>query len=166
MGQLNIKDLGVCDVTFDGTSLGEAAGAVIFREELTEAPVKENSKGDVDDIITGSTVTVEIPLARNSLAELAVIMPHASYDDVAGTLIMSNPVNISLAALAKELILKPIVDGIVSVTPTDWLTVYKCSPRTAVELTFDEETQRIFTVTFKAYPNDGGAKWGMAEPVA
>lgn len=165
MAQLDIKDLGICDVEFDGTSLGQSVGAVIFKEVLNEAPVKENSKGDVDDILTGSLVTVDVPLGRSSLLELSKVMPHAVYNAVAGTLVMMNPINISLASKAKELILKPVVDGLVSTTPTDWLTVYKCAPRTTVELPFDEENQRTYAVLFKAYPNDGGAKWGMAEPV-
>ena len=154
-----IKNLGVCNVSFDGTSLGQTFGAVIFREEITSAPVECNEKGKIDDVLTGSNVTVEVPLTNLSLLELSKVLPHATYDAVNDNLIMKNPVGVSLADIAKVMILKPIVDNAVSTDADEWLTLYSAAPLPNLEVTFDKETQRVFTVTFQSYPNEAGEKW-------
>ena len=86
------KDLGPCVLEFDGTSLGQTIGDVLFKAELTAADVKENQHGQtpVDKVHTGILGTVEVPCTRSTMAQLAAIFPEASL--AAGVLTFKNPV--------------------------------------------------------------------------
>jgi len=149
-----IKDLGPCQVLFDNVDIGPTFGDVIFRDTVEERPIQEDQKGttEVDGVFVGRTVEVEAPLSRSSIAKLASVVPGATSGS--GKLTVANIVGKERFANAKELVLKPIVDGSPSTDDTTWLTVFKASPRTELELIYNNEGQRVYKVIFKGYPDD------------
>lgn len=163
MGQSNIKDLGACQILFDDVDLGKSFGDVIFKSEVTSVPIQEDQAGTtpVDEVMTGRTVSIEVPLTRASLEQLVKVIPNASLDG--NVLLVKNPVGTTLADKAKELILKPIVDNVPSGDSSTWLTVFKCAPKETFEITYNNSGQRVFKVTFVAFPDDTsgnvGALW-------
>jgi hypothetical protein len=153
-----IKDLGPCSVVFDEVSLGSTMGGVIFRHTEESRPVREDQMGvtNVDELKVGATCEIEVPLTRSSLGQLSKVIGNSTYT---GTkLEVGVVVGESLLDHAKELILKPIIDSVVSTDPKTWLTVYKAYPRVDLELTYNYENQRVYKVIFKAFP-DGTKFW-------
>jgi len=160
MGQGQIYDLGSCQILFDGVDLGKSFGDVIFRSGVASQPIHEDQAGTtpVDEVITGREVTVEIPLTRASVETLAKVVPNSELSG--DTLKVKNPVGTTLRDTAKELILKPIKDNEPSADPKTWLTVFKASPREDFEIVYNNEGQRVFKVTFVAFPDDTSGNVG------
>jgi hypothetical protein len=52
---------------------------------------------------------------------------------------------------AKQLVIKPICDGVVSTDPSEWVHIYHAYPVPKWELTWDRSTQRIFPITFMVF---------------
>ncbi len=153
-----IKDLGPCEVNFDGVSLGATMGGVIFRHTEESRPVREDQQGvtNVDELKVGASCEIEVPLTRSSLGQLSKVIGNSTYT---GTkLEVGVVVGESLLTHAKVLILKPIIDSVVSTDERTWLTVYKAYPRADLELTYNYENQRVYKVIFKAFP-DGTKFW-------
>lgn len=159
-----MRDLGPCQVVFNGVDLGKTMGGVIFRHTEESRPVVEDQSGvtEVDLIKVGATCEVEVPLTRVSLGQLAVVTGGATYT---GTrLRVAVPVGISLLSLAKTLVLKPYIDGEATTDSTKWLTIYKAYARADYEVVFNNEGQRIYKVVFKAFPDSSnlvGTKPGL-----
>lgn len=150
-----IKDLGPCEVNFDGVSLGATMGGVIFRHTEESRPVREDQQGvtNVDELKVGVSCEIEVPLTRSSLGQLSKVIGNSTYT---GTkLEVGVVVGESLLDNAKVLILKPIIDSVVSTDERTWLTVYKAYPRADLELTYNYENQRVYKIIFKAFPDNG-----------
>ena len=143
-------DLGPCQVVFNSVALGETYGNVSFRYTEETRPIHEDSKGvsPVDEIHVGMSCEVEVPLTRVSLAQLATVIPSAT---VSGTkLTVKSAVGNSLVASAAQLILKPLVGGVAGAAET-WLTVKKAAPKVDVEITYNNENQRVYKAMFKGF---------------
>lgn len=168
MAQGQIYDLGSCEIVFDGTELGKTFGDVIFRSTIVSQPIQEDQAGTtpVDEVITGRTVSVEVPLTRASAEQLSKVIPLSEFDDVNGILKVKNPVGVTLKDTAKELILKPIKDNQAETDASKWLVVHKASPREDLEITFNNDGQRVYKVTFVAFPDDNGYLWSVGKVVA
>lgn len=150
MPQATIKDLGPCTITWDGVDLGKSFGGVVFRDGMTKQAVMEDQLGTtpVDHIITGRQCSVDVPMSRTTLAQLAKVMPGASSG---GSFVrVRNLTGIACASLAKKLVLAPLVDGSAS---SDKLTIFLAYPTPEIELTFNNESQRVYKVVFNAYPD-------------
>ncbi|HOY09614.1 MAG TPA: hypothetical protein PLB05_06010 [Candidatus Omnitrophota bacterium] len=145
-----LKDLGPCQITFDGVDIGKTHGGVTFRDSLVQTEVKEDQAGatPVDHIINGRSIQVEVPMTRSTLAQLMIVLPGAS--SFGSHIRVCNYVGIQRAAYAKQLIITPLVDG---VPQEDSLTIFKASPIPDIELIFDAESQRVYKVIFNAYPD-------------
>ena len=154
MPQLAIKDLGPCQVEWNGTSVGRTFGGVKLKYTLATAPVKEDQEGEaaVDDVTIGiSNCTVEVPCSRSTLAQLEKMIHRSTL--VATVLTMKNSVGQDLYDLSKELVLKPWENGAASMTATEWTTIFKTYPIIDAEVVFDNAGQRIFKVVFHCYPD-------------
>jgi len=152
-----VKDLGPCIIEF-GSDLGPTFGDVLFRYALESRPVHEDQEGvtEVDGVFVGAVCEVEVPLTRTTLANLASVIPGAS-EGTSG-ITVENIVGESRLANAQELILKPIVDGVAG-PETTWLTIFKASPSVDLEVTYNNEGQRVYKVIFKGYPDATGKLW-------
>lgn len=150
-----IKDLGPCGFDWDGgTELSPMFGSVVLKSEQLTAPIKEDGQGDVeiDSVTIGVQGSMEITMTRSTLTQLSKVV-HGSTLTGTAQLEVENQVGEALFASAKEVLIKPMVNNVVSVTNTEWITVFKAYPIHKFEITWDNATQRVFVVEFKIYPD-------------
>jgi len=154
-----IKDLGPCAVIFDGVDLGATQGGVIFRHTESSKTVNTDQAGTtpVDELKTGATCSIEVPLTRTALGQLAKVVGASSY--TGSKLRVKVATGISLLDNAKQLILKPVVNGVTSTTSSEWLTVQKAYAKADFELAYGNEGQRIYKVIFTAFPDANSELW-------
>jgi hypothetical protein len=160
MGSLPVKDLGPCQVLYDSVDLGPTLGGVTFKEELHTKDIMEDGHGDtpVDAIFIGRIVTIECKFTRSSLTQLEAMIESSTKG--ASNLKVVNSVGNAMFADAEELILKPLVDNVASVTAAEWLHIHRAYPVASVELPYDNSGQRVVSVTFKAFPDDATGQVG------
>ncbi len=154
MPALNIKDLGPCQVLWNAINLGPTNGGVTFKEEQHSKDIMEDGHGDtpVDAVTTGKVTSVEANFTRSSLAQLELMIESATKG--ANNLKVVNSVGNAMFAASEELILKPLVDNVPSVTSSEWLHVHRTYPLGAPEFKFDNAGQRVIKVVFKVFPDD------------
>lgn len=153
------RDLGPCVIVWDpdGDNIvfSRTQGGVTFRYEELRAEIHEDQQGETvtDEVTTGATnPELEVPLAEEDLEKLAKIFANASSS--ATYLKVSNPVGASTFADAKEVIVKPIINGAVSVDTGSWLHIHRAYPRVNMEQPYDNSTQRVAVAIFKGFPDD------------
>ena len=154
------KDLGPCGVLFNSNDLGSTLGGVSFRYTEESRPVHEDQKGvtEVDGIKVGASCEVELSLTRSSLALLSIIIGGSSY--TGNVLNVRNEVGRSMYDNAAALVLKPIVNGVVSTSVSTWLTIPKAYPKVDLEVAYNNEGQRVYKVMFKGFPDaSSGLIW-------
>ena len=148
-------DKGPCEIIWGyGESgaayLGKTLGDVKVTEETTASDINEDQAGDaaVNAVLTGSSYTVEVPLTRLSVAQLARILNTVA----SGCVIpLENQVGCDLYSLAKALVIKPLCGNVISQNPCEWVHLYKTYPIPGLDLTYNKDTQRIFPVKFKVF---------------
>ena len=158
-----LLDLGPCVIDYAGGTVvfNKTQGGVKFRYQEFNAPIKEDQSGsetDVDEVSTGAQCSLEVPLTREELADLNYVFGNSSQSS--NYLKVVNPRGESKFAGAVALIVKPIVNGVVSTTNTQWLTIHRASPTVNMELAYDNSGQRVFMVTFKGFPDDASGQVG------
>ncbi len=153
-----LRDLGPAKVIIDpdGTTpvdLGAVLGSIEFKDEVKKKEIKEEASGEtmVDAVFTGREVTLKVPLTRSQLAQLAAVIPGAVL--ATSVLTVSNKVGSPMYASAKKVTVKPIVDGVVSTTESEWLTIYKAYPIASPNWKWDASNQRVTDVTFICFPS-------------
>jgi len=161
MGISPIYDLGPCGVIWNNEDLGATFGDVVLRSEVLGQDVKEDQNGEtpVDRVLTGRNVSVEVPFTRLGFDTLKTIIA----ESVGGTdnvEVNNLVVGHTQYADAKELILKPIVDGAVSTDEDSWIHLFKTVPEENLEITFNNSAQRVFKVTFKVFPSQDSGTLG------
>lgn len=155
MGQGPTLDLGPCQIEFNGVELGETFGDVIFKYTEETRPVHEDSKGvsPIDEIHVGMNCEVEVPLTRMSLEQLVTPMPAAVLNSDESGAVISSLVGSSLANASQKLVLKPLVGGVAG-SEASWLTIFKAAPKVDIEITYNNEKQRVYKTMFKAFVDD------------
>jgi len=73
---------------------------------------------------------------------------------------VSTHVGGAMYASAKEIIVKPVVDNVASVTTSEWLHIHKAYPVPGFEVTYDNAGQRVWRVTFKVFPSETSGQIG------
>ena len=157
------RDLGPCVIVWDEAGVNEVFhktfGGVFFRYEELRAPIGRDQAGEthVSEVTTGATnPEVEAPLTQEECARLR----HSFGDATAGItggqkfLKVRNPVGVDVLPFAKQLIVKPISNGIVSTASGEWLYLHRAFPRIAMETAFDNSGQRVHKVTWKGFPDE------------
>lgn len=151
------KDLGPCSIIWDeggaAIELNPTFGGVTFKDEVLHVEVKEDQQGEtpVDFVHTGRIVELTLPMTRSTLSKLeAAIMGSAVTSD---TIKVSNKVGDAVFALAKEVVIKPLADGVAAAAKT-WLHIHRCYPFSNLEWVYDVANQRVTNVVFKAMPDD------------
>jgi len=160
------KDLGPCVVIWDGRAIdaGTPAGGVVFtktfggvffRYEELQAPIQRDQAGltHVDDVTTGVVnPELEVPLTQEEIGRLDKCFANSVV--AANSLRVSNPVGEAIYTRARQVIVKPVVNGIISLVSTEWLYIHKAFPRITMEQAYDNTAQRCVKVIFKGYPDD------------
>ncbi len=137
----------------DAAYLGKTLGDVKVAMETNVSDINEDQAGDaaVNAVLTGSVITIDVPLTRLSVAELRRIL-HTE-EPAGGPCIVpiENQIGCDLYSLAKALVIKPICGNVISTNPCEWIHFYKTYPVAGLDLTFNKDTQRIFPVKFKVF---------------
>lgn len=153
----NIK-LGTCNVTFDGVDLGLTIGGVELEVTTSTHETKVDQYGEtiVEQIITGRTVKVTVPLGETTLENMVKIMPGATLTTQAGPpikkkVIMKTGAGISLLAIAKPLILHPTV--LVGTDKSEDVLIPLAATSGAIKFAYKHDQERVFNIEFNAYPD-------------
>ena len=160
------KDLGPCIVVWDGREVDPETpaggvifsmtfGGVFFRYEELRAPIKRDQAGetDVDEVTTGAVnPELEVPLTQEQVSKLTECFANSLV--VANALRVSNPVGVAVYPYTRQVIVKPIVDGAISETETEWIYIHRAFPRVTMEEVYDNSGQRCVKVLFKGFPDD------------
>ena len=155
------KDLGPCAVNWDpalaNLNLNPLFGGCHFRQEDLQVDVKEDEHGEtpVDKVQIGKMVEVDVPMSRSSISQLQYVIAGAV--GTATKLTVSNAVGGAVYANAKELILKPIVDGVADPDTETWLHILKAYPKTNLDQAYDNAGQKTTMVTFTGFPDQSTA---------
>lgn len=153
------KDLGPCWVIWDEAGVNvtfkKTFGGVFFRYEELRAPIKRDQAGetDVSEVTTGAVnPELEVPLTQEETRTLNHCFAHS--EAAARFLKVKNPVGVDILPIAKQVIVKPIENGIVSDDPLEWLYIHRAFPRITMEIVYDTSGQRCHKVMFKGFPDD------------
>ncbi len=153
------RPLGPCVVIWDEAGVNvtfqKTFGGVFFRYEELRAPIKHDQMGETDkDEVTTGVVNpeVEVPMTEEEITSL--VHCFADAERVGDTLNIYNPVGERVLPFAKELIVKPIVNGVISITSKEWLYLPRAFPRVTMEQVYDNSGQRTVKVIFKGFPDD------------
>src|SRR5258707_15666222 len=81
MADITKVKLGVCSVVFNGLDLGHTSGGVEFSYKPTHVAINVDLYGEtpVEQFLTGEEVTVKVPLAEFTIANLRVAMPQTEF---------------------------------------------------------------------------------------
>ena len=162
-----IRDLGPCCIVWDsaGTNLDfkPTYGTVTFRSEDNAEDIFEDGQGlaPVDAVFTGRVALLEVPITRPDISTLEAVMHDATKHKSSAKykiLKVPNVVGDNMFPLAKEIILKPLIDNSCSGTSSEWIHIHRCYPMSMYEIGYDNSGQRIYNVTFKCFPDDASGQ--------
>lgn len=159
------RDLGPCFVRWDPSGanidLNPTLGGCRLRDTLNAADIFEDGQGEtpVDGVTKGRIVELEVPMTRFSWHQLSEVIEGSAV--TATKLTVSNAVGKALYANAKEIIIKPTEDNVASGTTSEWTHILKCFPIVDQEIVFDNSTQRVAKILFKAFPDQVTATLGQ-----
>jgi hypothetical protein len=166
----NVK-VGVCKVSFNAIDLGYTKGGVEFDVETDTFVVTVDQFGNtpISEYINARKVTVKIPMAETTLENMVAIMPGATLvtDHVTATkkkVIVPTGVGTNLLDIAQQLILHPI--GLADDDLSEDITVPLAATAGAVKFAYKIDDERVFEVTFTAYPADDGSMYIYGDPSA
>lgn len=149
-------DLGPATVIWDvdGTALdlGDTLGSIQFTDDPQYKDIRTEGYGEnpVDAVFVGRKVSLVVPLTRAALTKLEKVVPSMTVVSTVGTVKAS--VGTQMYASAKKLTIKRLIDGAVSTTAAEWLTILKAYPVTKSDWKFDASNQRVCEVTFLCFP--------------
>ena len=156
------KVLGPSVIVWDGRGVDNGPvefhmtfGGVFFRYEELRAPIQRDQAGltHVGEVTTGVVnPELEAPFTQELLTKLNLCF--ANSVAVANSLRVSNPVGESLFVRSRQVIVKPITNGVVSDDTEDWLYIHRAVPRVSMEWVWDNAGQRVTKVFFKGFPDD------------
>jgi len=159
------KDLGPCVVVWDGRRIDgtpvefhKTFGGVFFRYEELQAPIKRDQMGETETsgVTTGVTnPELEVPLTQEECGRLQKCFANSVAGATGGNdyLKVSNPVGVDVFPFTRQVIVKPISNGVVSVDEGEWLYIHRAFPRITMEQAYDNSGQRTVKVMFKGYPD-------------
>lgn len=168
MPQLFCKDIGPAAVVFDYGDKGSGTvyenlelictlGTTSLKIEDQTADVYEEAYGDapVDSVFKGSVAILEVPLTRESLTNLNKLFPVMS-SLTGDVLTWKSPVGQAMRENAVAIVIKPIVNNVVSTVDGEWILIYLAHPIKTWDIGFDREGQRMLVVQFKIFPKQAG----------
>jgi len=166
------KNLGPVVLDYDGTVLGETKGGTNFKYTMSSVKSTADKTGEMAraKVISGVECTVTVGLTEPTLEQLLAVCPGASLSagPTSKGLSLQSPIGTDVVESAAILILKPIVDGIASVTAADWIYIPKASVLPVFDVPHKIEEQKVWNVEFEGHPvlaadlATGGALFGEA----
>lgn len=141
---------GIVDWNSGEAVFQKTMGGIVFSYEELQVGIKEDQRGETDvTAVTSGVVNpvLSVPLTNEELSRLLLCFGNAT-----AALKVANPVGENISSRARRVIVKPIVNGIISTDPAAWTYLHKAFPRITMEWTWDNAGQRVTTVLFTAYP--------------
>ena len=154
------RDLGPAIVAWGATVIAEIFEEV--RLTLTGAEAGEvfealHGATPVDSIVGGySACSIIIPATRITLATLNTLLPGGTNSGGASGRVAIDPTKIvgkSMYDNGLPLFVKPIVDGVAGANGT-WMRLERTYPTANWDIPFNLRDQRVFSLTFKAHPDE------------
>ena len=150
-------ELGPCAVFFGtkGTEedLGRTEGGVrvAFVTDVGDLASDQWGTQPEDGVFTGQGATVTVPLAEYTLKNLGIAL---NMTVVGNSLIEGKRlVGQKLSEIAKSLLLKEYVDGVISISSEDWMRFPVAAPVGNPEILFSKTDQRIIEIEFRCFPD-------------
>jgi hypothetical protein len=136
--------------------------------------VQEEGYGDapVDAVFAGSVVELDIPMTRNSIAQLNDSIAYGEmgenyYVNAVGVKVsdanvikLKNMAGCDMYTLARAILIAPICNNVPDTDPHTWTMLYKCHPYRDFELPWDRSGQRVHMVKYKVFPNQDSGYCG------
>ncbi|MDD4984334.1 MAG: hypothetical protein PHQ43_00895 [Dehalococcoidales bacterium] len=152
------RDLGPAVVAWGGTALSHIYEEVRLTLTGMSAEVFEALYGGtpVDTVHLGySACEVSVPLTRETLANLATVMPGGTNSGGASGFVGVKPhlsVGLSMYDNGLPLFIKPVVAG-VACDNGHWLRLERTYPEVNFDIAFNLRDQRVYALRFKAHPD-------------
>lgn len=162
MGTIENLELGPCIVEFGASGalvdLGFTKGGVTMSITTDTADVTTDQFGTVimKQILVGRNVQVVCPFAETDLTKLSSFIPLTSVttSGVFQKVLINTPVGADLVASASQILkITKSIGSATSTDPNDAFKFFKAAATGAVEVNFSIEDQRVWNVTFQAYPD-------------
>ncbi len=141
---------GIVDWNSGEAVFQKTMGGIVFSYEELQQEIVEDQQGltHVTDVTAGAVNPIlSVPMTNEELSRLLLCFGNAT-----ASLKVANPVGEDISSRSRRVIIKPIVNGIISTSPGEWTYLHKAFPRITMEWTWDNAGQRVTTVLFKAYP--------------
>ena len=158
MPKLPMGDIGPCEVAWNyggspEVKLSPFLGKVSLSMKDSVSKVFEEGYGDaaVDAVFAGSVLELSVPMTRSTLAQLNVVWPGSALSG--NVLTLRNKCGTDMYVDAKAVVIKPMRDGVVSTTKSEWIHLYKVHPYREFEIGFDRSGQRVLTVKCMVFPD-------------
>lgn len=151
----NVK-LGAANAKWGVDDLGYTKGGIDVAISVASKEVTVDQFGPqaINEYIQGRGVQVTLPLAESDLDKLALAIPGAVLTGSAGgkrKLVVKNGAGTSLRDLARTLVLHPT--GVPENQKNDDFIVFLAAPVGDIEFSYSYEDERVYSVTFKGYPD-------------
>jgi len=169
MPQWWFKDISPAALTVDYGSSGHAnltydsfLGAVKFTKGDQTVDVFEEGYGDapVDTIEKGTVIELEAPFVRVKASDWYKLFPNKIDIQSGDEFIWKNLVGYDYFANSRNLVIRPLVNNVVSTDPSEWFFFPHAHPYDDWDLPWDRETQRVLMVKFKVHPIQSGTRKG------
>lgn len=168
MPKLPMGDISPCVIIWDYDSgsdycIGPYLGTVSLRMTDSVSDVQEEGYGDapVDAVFAGTVVELDVPMARNTLSELANTIGYGDMGNLVGNVLtLHNMAGCDMYENAKQILIAPVCNNVPDDDPHSWTLLFKCHPWRDFELTWDRNSQRVHMVKFKVFPNQDSGYCG------
>lgn len=145
----NVK-VGACSVTFNSIDLGHTKGGVEVSYEPIYHDVSVDKYGEtiVDKYLIGEKITVKVPLAEFTIANLKVAMPQGTFAGAANARILLGKTAgaTKASSLAAQLVLHPLNMG----TRANDIVIHKAYVSSTVDLKMMVDEEKVYEVEFEA----------------
>jgi hypothetical protein len=154
------RDLSPCVVVWEPglleVKIEKTHGGVFFLDEIRKQEINEDQQGEtpVDRVTKGRLCSLTVPMTRYTIAQLAKFIDGGVDGTPIAKLEVSNVVGGTEFSRAKEIIVKPIIDGAISVDADEWLHIHRAYPTTNLNQAYDNAGQRNVDIVFNGYPDD------------
>lgn len=145
----NVK-VGACSVTYNNVDLGHTKGGVEVSYEPVYHDVSVDKYGEtvVEKYLTGEKLSVKVPLAEFTIANLKAAIPQGQYAGAANArLLVGRSAGTQKATTtAAQLVLHPLNMG----TRANDIVIHKAYVASTVDLAMKIDEEKIMEVTFEA----------------
>lgn len=149
MADITNVQLGACSVSFNGVDLGHTKGGVEVTYEPTYKDVTVDKYGETitQKYLTGEKMSVKVPLAEYTIANLKVAMPQGTFAGAANSrLLLGHSAGVQATASSAQLVLHPLNKG----TRANDVVLYKAYVASAITLNHKIDEEKVVEVTFEA----------------